>query len=378
MPLRLPDEPLKFAPESYHAQRAAVALALLDGSEEARAARRTALAHDASASSRRLDAKLARQQCCREWLDELVLVCDGLREGDHFVRRLEYHRKPLDNGIGWGRRYAQAPWVPFAVGRKTRRSLSLQDAPRELRVVLGSDRLHDVDIVNCFACLAAALGDGFGFELPTLRWYMAHRELVLDRIMAVHGVDRDAAKALPTTLLHGGTYGGWRREHDVPPGACVPQLHALARELEALQLEVLRAMERADVPCLEASIYGNKASWIRTGRTDDREPHRALTRVERTMFAALLQSIEDMALRVLGASMRADGWTLVSPQFDGLLVEARPGGPHLEASLRRAEAALADASNGRLRLMLKEKPFYNVDLVPILHDLATAHHATLG
>ena len=105
--------------------------------------------------------------------------------------------------------------------------LPQQGCPRELRRLLAAPFCHDLDFVNSLPTVASQL-DALGLcpsgHLTLLRHYCAHRSSWFDDIIAWHAIPaqidatttaKDAAKALPIRLLHGGSYQKWVKDFGV-------------------------------------------------------------------------------------------------------------------------------------------------------------------
>jgi hypothetical protein len=77
--------------------------------------------------------------------------------------------------------------------------------------------------------------------------------------------------------------------------------------------------------------------------------------IRRTVFSLCVFELEDSILDVIDRSLRRDGWTVASLQFDGCHVEHRAG-EDLDAAMRRAERAVL--SEMGYAVQLKEKALF--------------------
>ena len=80
-----------------------------------------------------------------------------------------------------------------------------------------------------------------------------------------------------------------------------------------------------------------------------------ITAIKRTVFSLCVFELEDSILTVIDTSLKSDGWTVASLQYDGCHVQHRAGG-NLAAAMRRAEAAVRERLG--YVIQLKEKPLF--------------------
>ena len=73
-----------------------------------------------------------------------------------------------------------------------------------------------------------------------------------------------------------------------------------------------------------------------------------------------------MILTSIDEHFQSEGWTVASLQFDGLLVEHRPGAD-LDAAMRGAEHAARERLGYAIKL--KEKPLFEVDASETFDEL---------
>lgn len=196
---------------------------------------------------------------------------------------------------------------------------------------------------------------------------------------------KDAAKALPLRLLHGGSYLGWVREFGVAAagvehGRGLPQVVALASQLRVARKATVAAYRREHPAWVEAALEKARQKKARERRkawgplAAMQQWQRATIEqmAEASVFAVIIQDKEDECLMVALRSLAADGWRTHSLQQDGLLVEPgeREGGaPPVRlkgagGAIERAQGAI-EAAKG-LAIGLLEKPFYRSPEVPAI------------
>lgn len=299
-----------------------------------------------------------------------------------------YARNSLKNANAmislYGRRYCKSaggktisrldkPW-------ELPRTLGQQGAPREVRALLCGEMHLDVDIENAFNVIALALGKVHGLDeasLPYLSEYTRsteRRESILREIQERHGfTSREAAKRLPLTLLHGGTYYGWKKNVNPPrPGPEVEFVQGFAKDV----IRCARRILAAQTP-IEASIVSDKDAYLAIGKSDAMKPNGALTDCERSMFAHILQTYEDRILCMIVTSLQTQGWDVSSLIYDGCLVRIssketkKDASKRIEDSLRKAEKHVFEQTHGRFRIGLKCKEM--MDARPIIAEWKTVH-----
>ena len=77
--------------------------------------------------------------------------------------------------------------------------------------------------------------------------------------------------------------------------------------------------------------------------------------IRRTVFSLCVFELEDSILDVIDRSLKRDGWTVASLQFDGCHVEHRTDAD-LDAAMRQAERAVLGETGYSIEL--KEKPLF--------------------
>lgn len=299
-------------------------------------------------------------------------------ERDELQRLMEYNRflKKLDTtvpvadaqGIRWnrlsyskkeyrgGRRYANGVRV-YAPSEKYPRSVSLQGCMRDLRVLLAGDRLIDIDMVNAFPTIAHYVACRLGLSLPKLAYYSkdsTNRDLVLSSIMEFHGIySRDAAKELPITLLHGGSYDCWLREYNLSnKRGRLPFMESFSNDVKTL---MARLLDHPQWATLRSDV---RVHLVKTGKRKEKDQ----CGINRSTFAIILQELEDRALQSMVRTFRRNEWVVESLQFDGCLLRHRPD-VDIEKTIQLAQAQIKKDVPG-LEIVLKVKPLYKESLQP--------------
>lgn len=296
-------------------------------------------------------------------------------------RRVEYWRTRLKiSNIDVGRQYSSSSDKPVRCATsRNPKALSLQGMPRELRRLLCHRHYMDVDMQNSFPSLACALATRCGIQLPALAAYAdagpKAREDILKEIMSLHGLfDRDDAKKLPISLLHGGDYRSWLFNVDPPKKEARHKLmEGFANEMKQL----IKAVLAYDGP-IERAIASERANFI-SGLTGSK-PRSAVAwkegdvpEVDRTMFSYVMQTYENWMLTIVIDVFETAGWVIGSLQFDGLYVQA-DATLDLECTMRAAEAAVTDRMReGGFTVALTHKPLFGAPIKMILDDWNTAH-----
>ena len=91
--------------------------------------------------------------------------------------------------------------------------------------------------------------------------------------------------------------------------------------------------------------------------------------IRRTVFSLCVFELEDSILDVIDRSLKRDGWTVASLQFDGCHVEHRAA--DLDAAMLRAEQAVLSETG--YAIQLKEK-----ELFECVGDEAEENDALMG
>ena len=258
----------------------------------------------------------------------------------------------------FGRRIAKTDkWVLDAVKNEPR-FLCLQGAPAVLRPFLCGRYTRDYDLVNCQPTLLLQVSKRLSWEdpnrtptpLPKLEQWVRNRDEMIEHVAEVYGLTgsyeekKDQAKALVTAMMFGGGVYGWVKnqglthvdmEHMKSP--IITKLHT---ELQALRNDVFDSIE-----------------W-RTHVGQERARHAELgekgaAAADRSIMACIAQNYENDILRAMEASAAAQGWTVLSLQYDGLHLRERPD---RQLDLEAMEAAIKAATG--FEMQVKEKPLF--------------------
>ena len=286
--------------------------------------------------------------------------------------------------------------------------MSLQGCPREVRLLLAGPYYYDVDMVNSLPNVArqlAGLGMVSAPNLQALHALCDGRDAVLGGIEAHYGLTgspalgetaRGVAKGLPIRLLHGGSHAAWLAAHGLAEEhPMLPLMVQLERELRGCRREVYRYMGRHDAAWLakvEAHVREAKAGEAlrRHGPGGGRARAAAaaaarevwlLEKVEASVYARVLQDMEDRNLNCVRLVLQGEGWPARSWQQDGLLVEdmggrqlrgggggGEPAVVRLEAAMRKAEAEVL--AREKLEVGLLVKTFFDGPVEAVLQRMA--------
>ena len=323
-------------------------------------------------------ARLHRNVNCAEALKRF-LEAAPLVDGNHRHGQCLLYRRGGVAAGGHGRRYPIATSYVSQGGK--RRTATLQGCPREVRLLLCHLLYHDIDFVNSLptvACQLDTLGLCSPNSLKALRDYCNLRQEWFDEIIAYHsippntGLDtcaRDVAKALPLRLLHGGTYIGWALEFGLGPEGIarqegLPRVHALERQLATARAHTVRAYAMRDPAWVHAQR--GLALAKKAKKYPRATPTELWQKATASVFAIIIQDIEDRCLSHAQAALDSHGWVSHSLQQDGVLVEEgrRPDGspatplttPEGTGALWRAERAITQGEGISMKLL--EKPFF--------------------
>lgn len=323
--------------------------------------------------------RLRRVEGCQRWCEDLERVSHppnklGLRR-----RTVGYGRKSLKIAkCMWGRRYATCTAKIKLPTYRGPRSVALQGAPREVRLVICSPVYYDVDMVNSFIRIAIAKARTYGMDPPlkTLELYGSNdalRETMLRQIMEHHQIyDRDIAKRLPLQLLHGGSYKGWLKDERPPVWEPLPWVNDFSNDVSRLLVAML---ERPDG--IERAITQERPTIVRDKKRKSYSLHGGIAEADRTIFANIMQSYEDELLLIIIGAFQREGWTIGSLQFDGLYIEPREG-VSVEETMRFAEEEVHRITKGEFDVSLKCKELYGESSDGAFTEWRTAHLANVG
>jgi len=281
--------------------------------------------------------RLRRAVVCYDFLlgvkERFPSQSDRTNLATHVENGVCYYRKSY-GGLVLGRRMAQASdrsggfskrrgelqssirkWRQQDPSRYQHRNISYQPCCSELRPLLGGDRLHDLDMVNCFPTFAIYMAELYGVKCDALKEYVTRdREGILKEIMVLHNVDRDTAKNCPLGILHGGNYWSGMAGNCVRGKEKVPLMEALEVEAAGLRIAALKS----ELPLEKSVLQAREFLKTVKGKSDDGVF--GSTQVDRSLFSLIMQTRED---RILGCMLKycnKKGVTVESLQFDGLLI----------------------------------------------------------
>ena len=366
--------------------------------------RKTRLAQD-----ERLELKVLRRNvACLESLRRFEATAEAVDERGRRRLWVEYRRGGAASE-GRGRHHVIGGYRSEGGGDGEQgkwRSTSLQGCPREVRLLLAGLYYYDVDMVNSLPNVARQLAKrGMVSEscLRALCELCGERDKVLMDIVVFYGLvgspalgetARDVAKDLPIRLLHGGGHAAWLEAHGLTEGHTVfPLMAQLERELRTCRRQVYLYMKQHDpvwLGTVEAHVRKEKAPNPRArvgggvqsaAATTAEKEARMQERVEASVFARVLQDVEDRCLGCVRRVLQGEGWPARSWQQDGLLVEdmdgrqLRGGGgggapavARLEAAMRRAEEAVLEQEGMEIGLLIKD--FFEGPVEPVLQRMA--------
>jgi hypothetical protein len=92
-------------------------------------------------------------------------------------------------------------------------SLSIYHRPT--RHSLCKDIYIDIDMVNAQVSIIVEICKHHHISVPALERYVENTVIMREAIMKFHSVSKDVAKNLPITIIFGGSYSGWIKEHNV-------------------------------------------------------------------------------------------------------------------------------------------------------------------
>ena len=170
----------------------------------------------------------------------------------------------------------------------------------------------------------------------------------------------EAVKALPIRLVHGGNYGEWAKDAGVADagassGAGLRRITKLARQLCIARKQLVAEMRRREPAWTEAALQRarlKKAKGMPIAAMVPWRRERLEQQAEGSVFAIVLQDIEDGCLVLAVSSLAACGWRTHSLQQDGALAEQGrcvDGGPRIATPRveRRRRARDGRARNPR-------------------------------
>ena len=227
---------------------------------------------------------------------------------------------------------------------------SYQQCRGGLRKRLAGGLAHDLDFEKAFANLMSQWGAELGIPpsvLPTLSDFAFDATRILKALSWHYQLfSPDKAKTMCNAVLMGASIETAREKVKVKVTVRAGD-HAMLLDLQAQARIVRNAM-------LGSDRFKGQVERLRQ-RVLEREPSKP--NPELSVFSFMLQQCESDALMAAKAAFEADGWRVVSLIFDGFLVLHDPSRTTIpQSTLDAANAAVL--SKTRLRLRLREKPFY--------------------
>ena len=227
-----------------------------------------------------------------------------------------------------------------------------QGMPSALRPLLMGEWGRDIDIENCHVVLMHQLGKYYHMwpehngkvpplVLPMLEKLATERDVFFKHVADVHMLEepiKEQVKPLFLRILYGGTYDTWLRERQMYFATRSPWVTRLEQEIRVLQRAVLSSVRFAYI------VEAENQNQRRKGKTD-------VEAVRRGAFSKVAQHLENEVLEAMHEYLRADGWSVLSLIFDGLILQDAPGKTlDLEAMADFVERAV------QFRVRLVEKP----------------------
>jgi hypothetical protein len=259
---------------------------------------------------------------------------------------IEYEQK----GIG-GRRYAKGELLPSKHGDHRPRSITLQGTYNDLRPVLVGRTAYDIDCENGDFRLIASFPAKHGTTTPTprVRDYVCHRDVWLDAIQGIHGVDKATAKRLPNIVSNGGGYRTWLEQNDLP---FVPRNQWYKPVLE-LQKELLTLRQELFAhPKFKAMVDAERDRLRREGEKTE-------FGIEASLMSRIVQTCENEVLGIVDRVFFDLGWDTLALVFDGLIVEPAEGCRPLALADVLAKAKEACKARG-WDIELADKPLHGL------------------
>lgn len=277
--------------------------------------------------------------------------------GPHMARPLTcvYSRVRL------GRLYCCTHRGPQKYDEDFPRYVCAQGMPSILRHYLMRKWVRDFDIENCHVSLMYQLGskmhlwDEHNGKMPALCLNMM-RDLYEDRanfieeVANAHGIAhddgkwpgyrKDLIKGLLLRIMYGGSYDSWMEEHGIY-GMKSRRIIRLQAELERLRDAILRSKRFSDLIHDETRAQQKKQN---SGH-----------RIQRSVFSKIAQHLECTVMLSMFDYLVANGFSVHSLIFDGLMVEnsSTIGTPVLSAMEDHV------LQHTGYHVTIVEKPLYN-------------------
>ena len=253
-----------------------------------------------------------------------------------------------------------------------RRSYGMQGCPRALRAALVGRMCRDIDIKNAHPQLASQLMERClagkspcnPAELTFFSDYVRNRDTPngwIERIGEAHDlgsdpeVRKECVKQLMCRLMFGGSYKAWMRE---PLGSSTVARCPKGPPMTAL-IEVERELATLRQVVFESDEWG---AFERRERRRLRGRGHDETKISRTIFSTIMQTLENDILEIMVEVLHGAGWKTTTLIFDGCHVLDNVEGD-LDTALRRVEAEVHQRTGFRIELV--EKPLFGLHTDPI-------------
>lgn len=207
---------------------------------------------------------------------------------------------------------------------------SLGCLPKETRhTLMKKAGLQDIDMVNCHATIMQQLCKSNGVATPQLDKYIKDREELLAEVVKDYTVSRDQAKNLFIVLLFYGTFGTWKKEHELDETfESNDFITALSNEIKTIGCLIIVENPKETELCKKLKKKNPKGSVV----------------------SLLLQSIEDHILGIIYNKLGRPKIVVLS--YDGLAVLICEF-PDMQNKLAEIEAEITAKTSFEMRLMIK-------------------------
>jgi hypothetical protein len=274
-------------------------------------------------------------------------------------RRLAHTRQPL-HGISKRRLELQKQIRKWK--DEPQRNVSYQACPSEMRILVGSDRLHDIDQINSFPTIAIFMAKLYGLESRALETYVSSdREEILKQVQEIYSVNRKVAKTLFITILHGGDIDGWKAKNKIRVVKNMQLVENMETEAKAIRVAALQSTLPLEQSVLQARDY------LINVKKKSNDGEFGSTKCDRSLFSLMMQTREDRILDVMMNFCKEKGVLVESLQFDGLLVTCPPRFD-LRQFLNELETTIENKTD--IPMKLTEKDLFRKPHQAIIDELA--------
>jgi len=323
--------------------------------------------------------RLRRSVVCLEFLLGIQERFPDLSDRHHVPTHAEnsvcYYRKKYGNVVA-GRRIAHTRQPLRGISKRRlelqqqirkwkdepQRNVSYQACPSEMRILVGSDRLHDIDQINSFPTIAIFMAKLYGLESKALETYASSdREEILKQVQEIYNVNRKIAKTLFITILHGGDIDGWKAKNRIRVTKNMQLAEDMETEAKAIRVAALQSTLPLEQSVLQARDYLiNVKKKLNDGEFGS-------TKCDRSLFSLIMQTREDRILDVMINFCKEKGVLVESLQFDGLLVTC-PRQFAMRPFLDELEAVIQSQTG--IPMKLTEKDLFRKSHQAIIDELA--------